>query len=867
MASQPLSSSAVQIAYTTQMCTNKKTPDCIATSKYEFLEACEKHNVYERIPNDGLIHPYFDVDYKEEAAVDGQGNKIAFSNTMEPIFIECAKRFLARMMSQLCEGLEPEFCILSSTSPDYLRAERDKTSKVVSRTRTWKVSLHIIVVNALITRVQLAALVKLFNYVVARQEMATLVDYGCDFLEEFFDPNPYGTNQKVRALYSSKDGENRPLVLVEGTPEGTIITNTDPVGEHYVIAMETKAIQATLATLQGEDDDAPMTTNRKPDGPPDMEKYHAYMSLIPREEFGTYMGWWKVQRASANIGIPFEEYDKHMQGCAGYDYANNYSAYQASNDDAKGRLGWRYILSLAAKYSPEEKQALDEKYGVPKFEYAKKERAGVFSDLEASRKLYTQLYPHWKFCEKRLYAFDDTTGMWSDSKAVHDAIIIRFSDDLHVATIEKKKGDEKGVVVVSPTRSYGNTENLRNKMYSGLAALSRDDDWLKQNQLSSLKKLLFRNGYFDAAEGKFYHKDVHGFNPDILFFACIPHDYEEFDEEELAYMASIKQRLFRDPLGQEQGDFLLLNIARGLMGDMMKRFIMGIGTTNSGKSILTTAIQIACGKYAATFNAENLAMRNNSDGDEAKAMRWMLLLRHTRVILSNELKSNTALSGNMLKKMSSGGDTLCGRTHGQEETEFIMQALPVLFANDVPDIKPYDEAVDARLRVVSFKKSFVDAPSNEFELKKDPNLENEIRTLRFQKALVGLFIREYMHAKEFGVPEEPADVLAAKKEWVGDEADPLGRILEQFEVSNSPADYVRSSHIEKTIEALKIDMKMRKFGSLMAKYTTLKKLEHIKNGQKKIAGKNVAVWFGLKEVKEEEEEAEEAQGTCFLRRP
>lgn len=839
----------VQIAYTTLMCSSKATPDRVAHSVAEFLDACRVYNVFERVPNDALIHPYFDVDYKEENAVDFSGNKIPFSEDMEPFFIECAKNFLSAALSNenFYPGLVPEFCILSSTSRDYLRTEKGSRGKKVGETRTWKVSFHIVVANALITREQLGALVPLFNTVMASTAEAGLYAYGRAILDEFFDPNPYGNNQKMRALGASKDGERRPMVLREGRPEQSVITNVHPKGTWPVFSATVKTIREIKESMGPE-----ASPEGRPAGAQDLEKYHAYMGLIPKTEFETYMSWWKAQRASANIGIPFDEYDKHMQGCAGYDWTGNWTAYQETNNDARGRLGWRYIYSLAHKYDPEGKKALDERFGVPEVNFAKREREGVFSDQEASEKLM-RLYPHWKYCDGRLYAFDESTGMWSDSKAVHDAIVIRFTKDLHVATIEKKKGQEKGEVVVSPTKSYGNTENLRNKVYSGIIALSRDDNWLKQNQLSSLKKLLFRNGYFDAEEGKFFHKDVHGFNPNILFFACIPHDYQEPDEEELVYMDSIKQRLFRDPLGEGQGDYLLLNLAFGLMGDMRKRFLMGIGTTNSGKSILTAAILTACGKYAGSFNAENLAMRNNSDGDEAKAMRWMLLLRHTRLILSCELKTNTVLNGNMVKKMSSGGDTLCGRTHGQEETEFIYQGMACTFANDVPEIRPYDDAVNERMKFFSFQKSFVSEPSNEFELQKDPNLENEIRTPRFQRALVALFIREYMHAKQFGEPEEPADVKAAKKEWVGEEADPLGRILGEFEVSNSPDDYVRSTSIQKTIEALRIDMKMKKFGSLMHKHTTLKKLGNVKAGQKKIAGKNVAVWFGITEIKEEEE--------------
>lgn len=471
------------------------------------------------------------------------------------------------------------------------------------------------------------------------------------------------------------------------------------------------------------------------------------------------------------------------------------------------------------------------------------EMFGVFNDLEASEKLF-KLYPHWKYCEHQLYVFNDKTGMWSPDKVVHDEIVIKHTKYLYLATLDKD-----GNTVVSKTKSYGNTENLRNKIYSSLKTLCHDDNWLKEKQYSSLGKLLFKNGYFDSKEGLFYAKDVYGFNPEIVFFAGIPHEFEEFSDEEMEYINDIKTRLFHTPLGEKQGDFLILNLSRGLMGDMMKRFLMGLGGTNCGKSILTTAISLACGQYVGSFNAENLAYRNSNE-DEAKAMRWALLLRYKRLIFSNEMKTKTILNGNMIKKLSSGGDTLTGRTHGKEEEEFIPHFLPVCFANDLPKIAPYDDAVDTRLRFVSFKKEFVDEPSNEFQLQKDTNIENEIKTLRFQRALVGLFIQTYVTYKEQGAPEEPREVVMAKEEWAGDEKDPLSAILTEFEVTNNTEHYTESAEIQQYLETNKIDMSMKKFGSLLIKYCAINKLDNVKNEVRKVKGKPKRVWVGVQRMLE-----------------
>ena len=114
-------------------------------------------------------------------------------------------------------------------------------------------------------------------------------------------------------------------------------------------------------------------------------------------------------------------------------------------------------------------------------------------------------------------------------------------------------------------------------------------------------------------------------------------------------------------------------------------------------------------------------------------MRWCLLLRYKRLIFSNELKNNIPLNGNAIKKISSGGDTLIGRGHNANEEEFVTDFLAICMANDLTKITPYDDAVDERLKVIIYKRLFVENPSNEFEIKMDKNINNEIIQLNFKR--------------------------------------------------------------------------------------------------------------------------------------
>jgi phage/plasmid-associated DNA primase len=297
--------------------------------------------------------------------------------------------------------------------------------------------------------------------------------------------------------------------------------------------------------------------------------------------------------------------------------------------------------------------------------------------------------------------------------------------------------DKEGLFKPSPTQSYANRVGMMSNMLKFLRCLPgvADPDWERRTSNSSLGKLLFRNGMLDATTGLFYHRDQFPFNPDIVFFARLNMDYEPLSEDDREYAQSIRQRIFANPLGEEAGQHMLLQLSRGLMGDCMKRFLLGLGVTNGGKSIISSAVLSACGNYAGTFNAESLSLRFNG-GDEAQALRWLLLHRYKRLFFPNEVRSGGSSSslskkqrpqvfvdGNMLKKLSSGGDEITGRFHGGNETAFVFHGLATCFANDFPNIDPCDEAVSRRLHVFSFNKQFVSNPSNELQLLLDPNIK------------------------------------------------------------------------------------------------------------------------------------------------
>jgi hypothetical protein len=475
---------------------------------------------------------------------------------------------------------------------------------------------------------------------------------------------------------------------------------------------------------------------------------------------------------------------------------------------------------------------------------------GVFNDVECAKKIF-ELYPCWVFCHNELYVYDYTVGMWANCHTIYLKIIMKHSTFLHTMNKNVKTG-----IYTRSNISYGNTGSLMEKLIPIIKTFNINNNWLKENETSSLGYILFNNGYYDFKNNLFEEK----FNKDILFLTSIDSDFVGLTDDDVEYMETILKRIFYDPLGKELGDYLLEMIARALSGECMKRIIFGLGGTNGGKSILTSALDSSLGGYFGSFNAENLAYKQTS-ADEGALMRWALLLRSKRIIMSNEIKNSDgnksiSLSGNMIKKLSSGGDKIVGRFHGGNETEFKLQSLTICLANDLPNIKPYDEGLDNRLRICKFDKCFTENPSNEFELLMDKNIKDEIQTNRFQVCFRMLILRAYADWNDAGKPDyEPSIVSEGKADWLGIDsskgnmnATHIEKLLEDFEITGLETDYVRSDRLQEWLNKSNNAVSITKLGVDLKKYMKINNVEGVYNKIKKIGGKTYMCWLGLKEI-------------------
>ncbi len=217
---------------------------------------------------------------------------------------------------------------------------------------------------------------------------------------------------------------------------------------------------------------------------------------------------------------------------------------------------------------------------------------------------------------------------------------------------------------------------------------TEDEDFIDKLWTSNLFKLCFKNGYYDFKKGKLEEYDT-----DTHTTIKINRDFKEPTEDDVkAVYDKILNPIFNND--KELMDCWLNYIARGLAGHVEdKNWGVGIGERDCGKGVLVRMLENCFGEYCRSTNSENFLFKNNG-GDSAKALSWLVPFEFKRLLLTNEITRDAEgkykINGNILKKLSSGGDKIEARVNHKDEINFKIQARVCMFCNDLPPIEPAD---------------------------------------------------------------------------------------------------------------------------------------------------------------------------------
>jgi hypothetical protein len=344
-----------------------------------------------------------------------------------------------------------------------------------------------------------------------------------------------------------------------------------------------------------------------------------------------------------------------------------------------------------------------------------------------------------KFDNANIY-YEDESHKFSNSKDLLLQKILKLS-------LKKANGN----VIENYSKNLRDAKSLVDATFS---LIDNDEDFISKMWNSNLKKLCFKNGYYD-----FNDKAFKNYDNDTFTLVYINLNYNENVDEKYTNILNDKilnKILFNNDMRQS-----FLNwCARGLSGEYTdKSWSVGLGFRNSGKSVITELFLETFNSYCGTFSGEELLCNRVGCGDVAKKLSFLLPFEFRRLNFSNELKSTDdsgralKLDGNIIKSVSSGGDTKKARKNFKDEVSFKIQGRMCLFMNDLIKTDPIDAT--ETLTIFEFMSIFKKEISPEEEIinnqvgcnakyfLKDDTIKQLIKDDNIKHALIKIIINSY----------------------------------------------------------------------------------------------------------------------------
>ena len=278
-------------------------------------------------------------------------------------------------------------------------------------------------------------------------------------------------------------------------------------------------------------------------------------------------------------------------------------------------------------------------------------------------------------------------------------------------------------------------------------------------------KVYFQNGYWDFPQNRFVE------TADMHTFVVVPRDFSE--RRDPALRRDLFRRVFDPIFTADPGrtkpqtgvthetqtalrDRFLHKWARIMAGHVEdKDWLVLTGPRNCGKGVIIDLTIGTFAKYVGSTNAENFAVKR-TDGDSQKALSFLIPFQWKRAMVASEMelsRRGEGLSGTLIKKVNSGGDTLSARSNFRDEIEFHIQATLALVCNDMDEVKPVDTM--EKCEMYPMKSKFVQqGESKEFQnicyYEADPSVKDVfIKDSKVQNEFVHVLIDAYNHPCRF----------------------------------------------------------------------------------------------------------------------
>ena len=247
--------------------------------------------------------------------------------------------------------------------------------------------------------------------------------------------------------------------------------------------------------------------------------------------------------------------------------------------------------------------------------------------------------------------------------------------------------------------------------------IPENSKFLDELERRCLYKLSFNNGYWDFKKGYFVeYEDEDGY--DTIHMIDRDFKYIEKDDplRKEVYDTIIYKMFCVDD--ESSQDFPVMENFLHHMGRSMagitsdKIWFMLEGERDSAKGVFDGLLRNAFGSYIGNFNSSAFDLDTKNVNDPELKQKFLLKNRYCRMAASQET-SDKWKDGDLIKKMSSGGDTIEARNLYEHTVSFINPCKYMFVGNNSARVKPSD-ALKTQW-YYKMKCKFVDNPEKDAE--------------------------------------------------------------------------------------------------------------------------------------------------------
>lgn len=267
----------------------------------------------------------------------------------------------------------------------------------------------------------------------------------------------------------------------------------------------------------------------------------------------------------------------------------------------------------------------------------------------------------------------------------------------------------------------------------------------------------FSNGVLDTRTGEF-----RAGRPDDYIRDPIPHPWLGWDCRAPVFEKFLAEILPLDPADPTKGgDLEVISYLQRLFGSPMggvvseRVIVLLLGHGQNGKGTLMEILAFALGVLAGPVQSEML-LDQTYTRSSAGPSPDLMSLRGKRMVWASENNEGRKMDSGRVKFLT-GGDTIKARVpFGRYEVTFLPTYLLLLLTNHAPEVDPDDKALWYRLRLIQFRLSFVEKPSEPHERTKDSELMAKLKAE--VSGILAWVMRGYRDYKADGI-NTPAKVL------------------------------------------------------------------------------------------------------------